>query len=549
MYSDIIFTGGSIRTMDPAQQVVSAMGVRGGKITALGSKALNTRGPATEVVDLGHQTLLPGFHDAHIHPLLGGLQMMNCNLDGVHSLSDYQQIIRNFSVSRPDLEWIQGSGWYGDVFNGGYPTRDLLDELVPDRPAYLLSHDAHGAWVNSLALERAGITDSTPDPEGGIILRDASGTATGMLMERATDLVASLLPLPDESDVEQALLAAQDYLHSLGIVAWQDAAVGQALGVPDVYEGYRRLDQSGRLTASVTGALWWHADQGLDQLPFLLQRKDDVGTRFASSAVKLMLDGVCENLTASLTRPYAGHTGNRGLRLIDPYELKGIAVALDANGFDMHLHAVGDQAVHDALVALQLPQRPGWQPRHQLAHVDVIQPQDLSLFARTGAIANIQALWARQDPVLVETKLPFLDQCHQDMHFAFESLHAAGVPLAMGSDWPVSSPDPLWAIHTAVNRTAPGNDPHAQDERSQTQPLLPHEAITLAQALQAQTAGAAFAGRQEAQRGRLQIGLQADFAVLDTDPFNVEAHDLGEIKVEQTWIDGRIVYGRDRAVV
>ncbi|MGH3652066.1 amidohydrolase [Glutamicibacter sp.] len=542
MQADLLFANGPIYTMDPSCPKASALAVRDGRIIAVDGAAHQLRGPSTEVVDLACKALLPGFHDAHVHPLLGGLQLLQCNLDAVHSLAEYREIISSYDRTHPDLEWIRGGGWYGDVFPGGFPTKELLDQLVPDRPAYMLSHDGHGAWVNSRALELAGITDSTPDPAGGIIQRDPSGRATGMLMERAAELVDKMLPEAGDAEIDQALLAAQDYLLSLGIVAWQDAAVGQALGMPDFFDRYRDLERSGKLAASVTGALWWHADQGLDQIPEMIRRRESTGGRFHASAVKLMLDGVCENLTASMTRPYSGHPGNRGMQLIPAQDLNLITRQLDAAGFDMHIHTVGDQAVHDALEALRLPVRDGWDPRHQLAHIDILDPADLELFSRTGAIANIQALWARQDPVLVETKLPYLDHRHQQSHFAFETLRSAGIPLAMGSDWPVSSPDPMWAIHTAVNRTAPPVDPHATDHRSQTQPLLAHEAISLQHALHAQTAGAAYANRQEHLRGTLRTGLQADFAVLEADPFAVEASELGNIGVHQTWIDGELVH-------
>ena len=259
-----------------------------------------------------------------------------------------------------------------------------------------------------------------------------------------------------------------------------------------------------------------------------------------------MVDGVCENLTAAMTRPYKGHPHEVGMSLIEPEELARITRAVDAEGFDLHLHAVGDQAVRDCINALDLPVREGWDPRHQIAHLDLVDPADVARFAASGAIANIQPLWARQDPVLVETKLPYLDEAHQRVHFAFKTLRRAGVELAIGSDWPVSSPDPLWGIHTAVNRTAPPADPHARDARSQNEPLLPAEAITLGTALAAYTTGAARANRLDAVRGAIRVGMAADLVVLDADPHAVEATALGGIGVELTLAEGRAVYSRVR---
>ncbi|GAA4368788.1 amidohydrolase [Paeniglutamicibacter cryotolerans] len=541
-HAELLFVNGAVHTMDPSHPRSNALAVRGGKIAALGPEALELRTARTEVIDLSGKALLPGFQDAHVHPLMGGMQMVSCDLSEVHCLEDYRRIIAEYAAANPEKEWIEGGGWYGDVFEGGFPHRRLLDELIPDRPAYFMSHDAHGAWVNTRALELASISDATPDPDGGIIARDADGQATGMLIEHAAELVSALIPAPGQAEIRRALLAAQAYLHSKGVTAWQDAAVGDALGAPDVFEHYLALEEQGLLTATVTGALWWHRDQGTEQLELFRARRAKATGRFRATAVKMMLDGVCENLTAAMTRPYRGHPHERGMTLIEPEALCEISRALDAAGFDLHLHAVGDQAVRDSLAALDLPRRPGWDPRHQLAHLDIIDEKDLAAFARVGAIANIQPLWARQDPVLVETKLPYLDAGHQGMHFAFESMHRAGIPLAMGSDWPVSSPDPLWGVHTAVNRTAPPADPHAADARSQHEPLLAHEAIALDAALHAATAGAAYANRLDAERGWLRAGMIADLVVLDADPHAVWARELGTIGAEQVFVDGSLVY-------
>lgn len=470
--------------------------------------------------------------------------MLGCDLSGVHSLAGYRELITDYANANPGNEWIKGAGWYGDVFDGGFPHRALLDEIVPDRPVFLISHDAHGAWTNSYALDLAGITDDTPNPDGGIIARDAHGKATGMLIEHAADLVSSLIPDPDEEHIRRALLTAQTYLHSLGVTAWQDAAVGLALGMPDAFEHYLALESDGLLTATVTGALWWHRDQGLGQLDLFKDRRAQAKGRFQATAVKIMVDGVCENLTAALSRPYKGHPHEFGMTLIEPEELAHIARAIDKAAFDLHLHAVGDQAVHDCVSALNLPRRPGWDPRHQIAHLDLVDPADVEMFAATGAIANIQPLWARLDPVLVETKLPYLDDAHQLVHFAFDTLRRAGVQLAIGSDWPVSSPDPLWGIHTAVNRTAPPADPHASDARSRTEPLLPAEAMTLDTALAAYTTGSARANRLDKERGSLQVGMTADLVVLDADPYAVEASALGEIGVDLTFAGGQVVFSR-----
>ena len=551
--ADWLFHGGAIHAGAPGQAAaISALAVTGNRIAALGEEAIALRGPRTEVVDLAGGALLPGFQDAHIHAIIGGVQKLGCDLAGVHHIQDYRKAIRDFSDAHPDAEWIQGSGWYGDVFRGGFPHRDELDRLVPDRPAAFLSHDAHGVWVNSAALRRAGIDRGTPDPQGGRIMRDADGEATGMLAESAAGLVMRLLPPVTAAQLTEALRQAQAYLHGLGVTAWQDAAVGTVLGHPDTFGTYRAAADSGVLTARVTGALWWERDAGPGQLESLEERRAAAAApagRFRASAVKIMQDGVCENFTAAVVEPYHGHVkgegeagGDTGESFIDPAELTGIVRQLDARGFDVHLHAVGDRAVRECLDALAACGGAERGARHQIAHIDLIQPGDVARMARLGAIANVQPLWAREDRVLVETKLPYLTAGQRRNHFAFGSLHAAGVPLAMGSDWPVSSPDPLWGIHVAVNRTAPHADPHAQDEHAQTVPLLAGEAVDVRTAVDAYTLGAARANRLDAETGSLEAGKLADLVVLDRDPFAVPATELSSVQVRATFVDGQPVH-------
>jgi predicted amidohydrolase YtcJ len=551
--ADWLFRGGAVHTGEPGPATVDALAVTGNRIAALGEEAIALRGPRTEVVDLAGGALLPGFQDAHIHAVVGGLQKLGCDLAVVHDLEDYRAAIRAFADDHPRASWIQGSGWYGDVFPGGFPHRDELDRLVPGRPAVFLSHDAHGVWVNTAALRLAGVDRHTPDPPGGRIMRDAGGEATGMLAESAAGLVTRLLPPVTAAQLAEALLQAQAYLHGLGVTAWQDAAVGALLGVPDIFGAYLEAAEAGRLTARVTGALWWDRDQGLGQLESLEERRAAAAAaagRFRASAVKIMQDGVCENFTAAVVEPYHGHmkgggeVGGTGESFIDPAELTGIVRQLDARGFDVHMHAVGDRAVRECLDALAACD--GGRPRgarHQIAHIDLIQPGDVTRMARLGAIANVQPLWAREDKVLVETKLPYLTAGQKQNHFAFGSLLAAGVPLAMGSDWPVSSPDPLWGIHVAVNRTAPHADPHAQDEHAQTMPLLAGEAVDVRTAVHAYTLGAARANRLDAETGSLAAGKLADLVVLDRDPFAEPATELSSVQVRATFVDGSPVHG------
>jgi predicted amidohydrolase YtcJ len=445
---------------------------------------------------------------------------------------------------------IAGAGWYGDAFPDGFPTRHDIDSVVADRPVVLTSHDFHGAWVNSRALEKAGIDSRTTDPAGGRIIRDHTGAPTGMLMERGGDRVNDLIPAVTPEFMRRALLEAQRRLHSVGVTGWQDAAVGaDFFGMTDNFTTYVDADAAGELTARVVGALWWEAERGVEQLDELCARRNLTGhSRFTAGMVKVMQDGICENCTAAMLAPYravADHKTLRGLSFIEPEELRKITALLAGNRFGIHMHAVGDRAVRECLDALghAIGEHPGFDGRHQIAHLDVVDPQDIPRFARLGVIANIQALWARRDTEIVERKLPLLGPEREPWHFPFASIERHGATLAMGSDWPVTDPNPLWAIHTAVHRTGTRADPHAIGDGVFDTPLQPQERISLRTAISAYTAGSAFANHADALTGSIEAGKQADLVALDRDIFTAE--DIGQVRPVLTMVGGDTVYRAD----
>ncbi|MGY1809275.1 amidohydrolase [Blastococcus sp. SYSU D00669] len=505
------------------EQGLTSVAVTGDRISAVSRTSLRElAGPRTEVVDAGGATLLPGFTDAHVHPLAAGVQRLTCDLSGLpHSVQAYQRAIAEYARRHPGEEWISGNGWYGDAFPGGLPTREQIDAVVPDRPVVVMSHDAHGVWVNSRALELAGIDDRTPDPANGLINRDADGRATGVLVERAGDLVTGLLPPITAEFAERALLEAQAHLHRAGVTGWQDACVGPLWGMPDPLPTYLRLAGDGRLTARVVGALWWEAGDGLEQVDGLVERRAaSTRERFRATSVKVMQDGVCENCTGAMLTPYSGnpsHGTPTGLSFIDPVELAEICTELDALDFQVHMHAVGDRAVRECLDALGAARanHPGSGNRHQIAHLDVVDPADVPRFAELDVIANIQALWARRDREIVERKLPLLGPEREPHHFPFGALHRSGARLAMGSDWPVTDPNPLWAVHTAVHRVGPPEDPHAVGPDALTRPLEIEQALDLRTALDAYTRGSAYANGVDDELGTVEVGRLADLVLLD----------------------------------
>jgi predicted amidohydrolase YtcJ len=527
---------------------------RSGTIAAVGPPGSLTDGveAGTERVDLAGGMLLPGFQDAHIHPVQGGVELLQCSLVGALDGADCVRRVAAYAAAHPDEPWIIGAGWAMEFFPGGTPTRDLLDAVVPDRPVALSNRDHHGTWVNSAALAAAGITAATPDPADGRIERDASGAPSGTLHEGAVGLLDGVKPAVDAELAYRGLMRAQSELLALGITGWQDALIGDGLGMPDGYETYLAADARGELTARVTGALWWERDRGVEQLPALVARRDRVAasadaTRLRMDMVKMMLDGVAENFTAAMTADYldaAGHpTGNAGLSFIDPQSLRTHVAALVAAGFGIHFHALGDRAVREALDALAaVPRAAGdtgsraarAELRHQLAHLQVVAAVDVPRFAALGAAANIQALWACHEPQLDELTLPFLAAELRDRQYPFGDLARAGARLAAGSDWPVSSADPLAAIRVAVTRVG-ADHPHAPPLGGDAQKL------PLAAALAAYTAGSAWANGRDADTGRLAEGYRADLVALDRDPFDGAPELLDDTRVVGTWVDGERV--------
>ena len=519
------------------------LAVSGGRIAAIGSyddvaPLVTSR---TEVRDMTGRWLLPGFHDAHVHPVQAGGEMNQCDLTGTTDVEEYLERVRRYSDEHPERPWISGGGWSMDSFPGGVPTAELLDRVCPDRPVYLPNRDHHSAWVNSRALELAGIDGGTPDPRDGRIERHPDGSPSGALHEGAMGLVGRLLPDPTDEELLAALLTAQQHLHSLGIVGWQDALVGTGLGMSDTLPTYVDAQERGDLSAKVVLALWWDRERGLEQVPELLERRRlaaRAGLR--ATSVKIMQDGVCETHTASMLQPYLDDAGrptdNHGLSFIDVADLAAYLASLDSHDFQVHVHALGDRAVRDSLAAVQRAATVNGRRgnRHHLAHLQVVAPDDVARFAQLDVTATVQPLWACHEEAMDVLTLPYLAESAREQQYVFGSLDRAGARLAFGSDWPVSSPAPLEGIAVAVTRRPPG-EPGVE-------PLLADEALGLQRAIEAYTAGSAWVNRLEDSSGVLEVGYAADVVAVDTDVLLAAPSSLGDVKVTATLVDGRAVF-------
>jgi len=550
--ADLVFAGGKIRTPAHPSGFAQALAVRDGVISAVGTddEIRELTGRRTRVIDLRGRLALPAFGDAHVHPVSGGLESLRCNLVGLRSRQECLDTVATYSSALAPGAWVLGGGWTMSAFPGGLPTAADLDTVTGGKPAFLPNRDHHSAWVNTAALNLAGIGAGTADPADGRIERDQAGRATGTLHDGAMRLVAGLVPPASDAELLAGLVAGQSHLHSLGITSFQDACVGAAgeLGMPDSFDVYRMAADYGMLSSHVVGALWWDRDRGLGQIDDLLARREQASDgQFRATTVKLMLDGVCETFTAAMSAPYLdrdGHsTGHQGRLFIEPEVLAEATQRLAAEGFQLHFHAIGDLAVSTALDALAaLPAGPRRAARHHLAHLQFITPRDMGRFKALDAVANFQPLWACAETQMEELTLPFVGPERAAWQYQIGSLLTQGTRIAFGSDWPVSSADPLQEIHVAVNRVLserlgrPGK-PETED------PFMPEQAITVGAAVDAFTSGVAWVNHAEDVAGALLPGMRADLIVLDQDLFTISPRDIGSTSVMMTVAGGTIVHG------
>lgn len=537
--ADLVFTGGRVHTVDARRPRAEAIAIHGERISAVGDarEVAPAIGPATRVIDLGGRMLVPGFQDAHVHPLWGGLEQLECDVRAARGKPAVLEMIRAYADAHPDLRWIVGGGWYMSDFPNGVPRREDLDAILPDRPAYFPNRDGHSSWVNSRALELAGITRDTPDPAGGRIERDPDGSPTGALHEAAADMVEALLPAHAPDEWLAGFRIGQAYLHSVGITAWQDAIVE-----PSDLAVYRHASDAGLLTARVEGALWWDRARGVEQVHELVERSATGSFgRFRANSVKIMLDGVLETFTGAMIDPYLGHDGrpttNRGISFIDAAALKDYVTRLDAAGLQVHFHAIGDRAVREGLDAIEAARRTNGpsDTRPHISHIQVIHPDDVGRFGRLGAVANAQPLWACHESNMDNLTIPFLGEERAGWQYPFRSLLRSGAHLAMGSDWSVSTANPLVEIEVAVERVHP-------ESRGVARPFLAAEGLTLEEAIRAFTLGSAYVNHLDADTGTIEPGKLADVAVIDRDVLAPDAGPIGDARVLATFVGGDAVF-------
>jgi predicted amidohydrolase YtcJ len=536
--ADLVLLNGGIYTVDAERSWAEAAAVRDGVFVEIGPNAAIEPlvGPDTRVIDLAGRMALPGFHDAHVHPTMGGYALLGCDLDGLGSVETIIEKVTACALET-DQGWLEGHAFNLSLFGQDGPHKSLLDAVSMTRPIILWASDGHNAWANSVALELAGITADMADPPLGVIERDADGSPSGTLRETAQELVRTVMPKPTlESNVE-ALHAGIQHLNSFGVTSFIDAWVGL-----EDYQSYQAVDRAGDLTARVVTSLTYesgfatHQGEEFDQVRAGLNEFES--ERLNHDSVKLFLDGVLEGETAALVEPYVGMHGKRGDLILEPEALNAAVTRFDAMGLQVHMHAIGDRAVRAGLDAFEAARRQNGASdnRHHISHLQLIHVDDIERFAALDTAANFQALWAWPDDWIMELNLPVLGEERVQGMYPIASVARAGGRIVGGSDWNVSSANPLDAIETAVRR---------QDAFAAGGPTLnENERVDLAAMIDAYTINAAWVMHHENITGSIEVGKRADLVVLDRDLFAVPASEINEAKVVMTLLDGMTVWPR-----
>jgi predicted amidohydrolase YtcJ len=530
----LIVRSGTIHTMDDNRTVAEAMVVRNGEIVYIGDDegTQTYEDLDTTILELSYKTVLPGFHDTHTHLISGGTDLLYVDLFAATNVEELVDTVRTWADQNPQEPWVQGSGWSMATFDA-LLHKSQLDAVVADRPVFLVSSDGHSAFANGMALELAGIGPDTPDPEDGQIERDDKGDLTGVLQEAALELVADLIPPYPLDRVDKGLALAMHEANRFGITTIVDASVREWM-----LAGYARAEAAGSLTLRVHGAVWIEPDMLDDLGQVEALRSQYSSERVQVDSVKFFVDGLIESETAFMLEPYT--SGANGTPIYSDEELRAAAIALDALGFQLHAHVIGDGATRQFLDAVEavIEANGNRDRRPQLAHLEVVHPDDWPRFAALGAHANFQMFWAYPDPYIQELTWPLLGEQRSQYLYPIGGLHAAGATIVAGSDWSVSTMNPFEAIEVAITRQDPSINAG--------EVLTPDQRIDVETALAAYTSQGAKATFSEDLVGSLEVGKRADFVIVDGDPFAIPASDLSDVKVEATWLDGEQVFSQGR---
>jgi predicted amidohydrolase YtcJ len=548
--ADFVLRGGEIYTVDDARSWAQALAIRGNQIVFVGTDrgVAEHVGTGTQILDLNGEMVLPGFQDAHVHPVKSALNSYMCSLFGLPGIEAYLVKIEECVAEHRDAKWIHGAGWSHSYFAAdNQPTKSMLDAIAPEVPLTLYSYDGHSLWANSKALEMAGVDEHTADvPSGRIIRFPGSREPTGLFLEDpAQDLVMSAKPKYSDVEVYGALLKVQRYFNSLGVTSIQDALLDiEGDGRYGILPAYRRAARNGELSLRVVGALYWNPGKGMEQVQRMLDIRTEFSTGlFRPGSVKVWQDGVMHTHTSRLLEDYADRPGERGMTMIPVERLNELVAALDKNDFQMHFHADGDGAVRQCLDAVEFAMRANGRrdSRHHIAHLELIHPDDIPRFRTLGVVANVQPMWSTSKAYisdLINVKIGPERKRWLEINKSFLD---HGVTVAYGSDWSVTSSNPMDLIEAAVTRIRPALP---LEIKRASKPILAGENVGVADAIASYTINGAYVNHQEEKTGSIEVGKLADIVVLDSNLFEVAPVQISETRVLLTFVDGNLVYGK-----
>jgi len=527
----IAFINGKIYTVNENQPYAEAVIVEKNKIKFVGStgEAKKFIDGQTEVIDLEGKLMLPGFNDSHLHFTSGGQYLLGINLRPALSKEEFAEIIQSYIIKRslPVSAWITGGRWDHELWSDKIlPTRELIDPITENTPVFVSRIDGHVGLANSKALELAGITKDTPNPDGGLIERDENGNPTGILKDNAMDLVFKIIPPPSLEENIEAALRALEEARKLGITSVQD------MTQPDEFEAYNKILADGNLTCRIY-SIW-----PIDKYEDIIRAGVTVGNEegfLKRGGLKAYADGSLGASTAWFFEAYDQETSNYGLAIdvVTNGNLEKWATEVDRNRLQICTHAIGDRAnafmldLYEKVKATNSP----WERRFRIEHAQHLRQEDIKRFSEIGVIASVQPYHCIDDGVWAEKRIGAerIKTTHP-----YRSLLKSGAVVAFGTDWPVAPLKPLYGIYAAVTRqTVDGQNPNG---------WIPEEKIYVEDAIKCYTLNAAYASYEEKIKGSIEVGKLADFVVLSKDILTIDPGEIKEVKVEMTIFNGEIVY-------
>ena len=535
--ADLVVLHGRVYTVNAKQPWAEAVAIRQGKIIAVGTdeEIARLQSKHTKVIDAGGRLVMPGFVDCHIHFTEGALGISRVHLEGAQNIGDIQKNLREYAAKHPGNSWILGTGWNYAMFSPEtLPNKKDLDELFPNRPALISGYDGHTTWANSKALALAGVTRETPDPPGGAIVRDPkTGEATGALKESASGIVFKVVPKSTRAEKLAALRAGIRLANENGLTRVHSAG-----------GDFEELDLFNELRGKGELSLRFYIAYFLD--PPELRKKDLDAVEAArkkyhddwidTDVVKLMIDGVIESHTAAMLDPYSDDPSTKGKPFWETDKYKTAVAELDKRGFQLFTHAIGEAGVRTSLDAYENATAVNHDTdrRPRIEHIETVSIADIPRFGKLGVIASMQPLHSYPDADTLDVWARNAGPDRASRAWSWKSIADAGGKLAFGSDWPVVTLNPWEGVQTAVTRQTREGKPEGG--------FVPSQRLTVAQAVDGYTLGAAFAGRREKTEGSLEIGKAADLIVVSQNIFEVDPHKIADTKVVDTIVGGRVVF-------